>query len=40
MKKGQTGLDFVITYGWTLVLIVLIVGALFIFGVFEFDNVL
>ncbi len=34
-KKGQAGLDFLMTYGWALLLIVLIVGALFALGVFN-----
>ena len=34
-KKGQAGLDFLMTYGWALLLIVLVVGALFALGIFN-----
>ncbi len=33
--KGQTALDFLMTYGWALLLIVLVIGALFALGVFD-----
>jgi hypothetical protein len=33
--KGQSALDFLMTYGWALLLIVLAVGALFALGVFN-----
>jgi len=33
--KGQTSLDFLMTYGWALLLIVVVVGALFTLGVFN-----
>jgi len=33
--KGQTSLDFLMTYGWALLLIVIVVGALFALGVFN-----
>ena len=35
MKKGQASLDFLMTYGWALLLVVLIVGALFALGIFD-----
>ncbi|VVB73438.1 Uncharacterised protein [uncultured archaeon] len=35
MVKGQSALDFLMTYGWALLLIVLAVGALFALGVFN-----
>ncbi len=35
MKKAQAGLDFLMTYGWALLLIVLVVGALFAMGIFN-----
>ncbi len=35
MRKAQAGLDFLMTYGWALLLIVLVVGALFALGVFD-----
>ncbi len=34
-KKAQAGLDFLMTYGWALLLIVLVVGALFALGIFN-----
>jgi hypothetical protein len=33
--KGQSALDFMMTYGWALLLIVLAVGALFALGIFN-----
>jgi len=40
MKKGQAGLDFLMTYGWALLLIVLVVGALFALGIFDIGSFL
>jgi len=40
MKKAQAGLDFLMTYGWALLLIVLIVGALFALGIFDVGSFL
>ncbi|MCL6089013.1 MAG: hypothetical protein M1530_02510 [Candidatus Marsarchaeota archaeon] len=40
MKKAQAGLDFLMTYGWALLLIVLIVGALFAMGIFDVGSFL
>ena len=40
MKKAQAGLDFLMTYGWALLLIVLVVGALFALGIFDIGNFL
>ena len=34
-KRGQAALDFLMTYGWALLLIVLVVGALFALGIFD-----
>src|SRR5271157_919763 len=34
-KRGQTSLDFLMTYGWALLLIVIVVGALFALGIFN-----
>ena len=36
--KGQSALDFLMTYGWALLLIVLAVGALFALGVFNMGS--
>lgn len=38
--KGQTALDFLMTYGWALLLIVLVIGALFALGVFDINSFL
>ena len=38
MKKGQAGLDFLMTYGWALLLIVLVIGALFALGIFDIGS--
>jgi len=38
--KGQAALDFLMTYGWALLLIVLAVGALFALGVFDISGFL
>lgn len=40
MKKAQAGLDFLMTYGWALLLIVLIIGALFALGIFDIGSFL
>lgn len=34
-KVGQAGLDFLMTYGWALVIIVLVIGVLFALGIFN-----
>lgn len=39
-KKGQAGLDFLMTYGWALLVIVLVVAALFALGVFDIGSFL
>lgn len=39
-RHGQAGLDFLMTYGWALLLIVLIVGALFALGIFDIGTFL
>jgi hypothetical protein len=38
--KGQTALDFLMTYGWALLLIVLVIGALFALGIFDIGSFL
>lgn len=38
MRKAQAGLDFLMTYGWALLLIVLVVGALFALGIFDLGS--
>ncbi len=34
-KKGQSALEYLMTYGWALVVIVIVIAALFAFGVFN-----
>jgi hypothetical protein len=34
-NKGQSALEYLMTYGWALVVIVIVVAALFAFGVFN-----
>ena len=38
--KGQAALDFLMTYGWALLLVVLVVGALFALGIFDIGSFL
>ncbi|MCL6089014.1 MAG: hypothetical protein M1530_02515 [Candidatus Marsarchaeota archaeon] len=40
MKKAQAGLDFLMTYSWALLLIVLIIGVLFAMGIFDVGSFL
>lgn len=35
MKKAQAGMDFLMTYGWALLIVVIVVGALFGLGIFD-----
>jgi len=35
MKKGQAAMEFLTTYGWAILIVVLVIGALFSFGVFS-----
>ncbi len=39
-KKGQAGLDFLMTYGWALLVVVLVVAALFALGIFDIGSFL
>ncbi len=34
-KKGQAALEYLMTYGWALVVIVIVIAALFAFGIFN-----
>jgi hypothetical protein len=34
-RKGQAALDFLMTYGWAILLVVLVAAALFVLGVFN-----
>ena len=38
MKKGQAALDFLMTYGWAIALVVIVAAALFALGVFDVSN--
>lgn len=37
-KKGQVAMEFLLTYGWSFIMILMMIGALVYFGVF--DNLL
>jgi uncharacterized protein (UPF0333 family) len=37
-KKGQAALDFMMTYGWAIVLVVIIAVAMFAMGIFDPSN--
>lgn len=37
-KKGQAALDFLMTYGWAIALVVMIAAVLFALGIFDFSN--
>ena len=37
-KKGQAALDFLMTYGWAIALVVIVAAALFALGVFDISN--
>ena len=37
-KKGQAALDFLMTYGWAIALVVIVAAALFALGVFDMSN--
>jgi uncharacterized protein (DUF58 family) len=37
-RKGQAALDFLMTYGWAILLIVLIAAALFVLGIFDIGS--
>jgi len=37
-KKGQAALDFLMTYGWAIALVVIIAAVLFAMGVFDTSN--
>src|SRR3989344_179276 len=37
LKRGQAAMEFLMTYGWALVILLLAVGALWVFGAFSGD---
>ncbi len=37
-RKGQAALDFLMTYGWAIALIVIIAAVLFALGIFDINN--
>lgn len=39
-KKSQAALEFLTTYAWAFMLILLTIGALYYFGIFDFDKFL
>ena len=38
IRKGQAALDFLMTYGWAIALVVIVAAALFALGVFDVSN--
>ena len=38
--KGQAALEFLVTYGWAFLVILITVGALYYFGIFDFQKYL
>ena len=40
MQKSQAALEFLTTYGWAFFVIILMVGALYYFGIFDFSKYL
>jgi hypothetical protein len=37
-RKGQAALDFLITYGWALLIVLLVAAALFVLGIFDIGS--
>jgi len=37
-KKGQNGLEYLMTYGWAIIIIIVVVGILFALGIFKTQN--
>ena len=35
MKKGQAAMEYLMTYGWAILIVIVVVGALFTMGVFN-----
>ncbi|MEA3431032.1 MAG: hypothetical protein U9R08_07195 [Nanoarchaeota archaeon] len=35
MKRGQAALEFLMTYGWVILIVIIVIGALAAFGVFD-----
>ena len=40
MKKAQAAMEFLMTYSWAILAVLIVIGALATFGVFEFENLL
>ena len=40
MKKAQAAMEFLMTYSWAILAVLIVVGALATFGVFEFGNLI
>ena len=38
MKKGQAAMEFLMTYSWAILAVLVVIGALVYFGVFDFEN--
>ena len=35
MRKGQAAMEYLMTYGWAIIIIIVVIGALFAMGVFK-----
>ena len=40
MKKAQAAMEFLMTYSWAILAVLIVIGALATFGVFEFGNLI
>lgn len=40
MRKSQASLEYLTTYGWAFIVIAITIGALYYFGIFDFDKYL
>lgn len=40
MKRGQAALEFLMTYGWVILIVVIVLGVLAAFGVFDINRLL
>lgn len=38
MKRGQGAMEFLMTYGWAILVILIVLGALFYLGIFDFET--
>ncbi|MBW3015327.1 hypothetical protein KY330_02820 [Candidatus Woesearchaeota archaeon] len=40
MKRGQAALEFLMTYGWAILVVIIVIGALAAFGVFDVSRLI